>query len=73
MNNYLKILSYLKIYEEDEQYHNIEDVLVGMNKTTMYKVFRELKNEEFIKLIGGPASFYTTGVRVRFPFLEKSN
>jgi hypothetical protein len=65
MNNYLKILSHLKAYEGDEQYHDIGEILVGMNKATMNKVFIELKKEGLIKLTGGPAPIYSTGLTNR--------
>jgi len=61
INNYLKILSYLKEYEGDEEYHEIEHVLVGINDEMKHKVFRELAKEGFVKLNGGPAPVYSVG------------
>lgn len=65
INNYLKILSYLKTFEGDEEYHEMESVLVGVVEETKHKIFRELKKEELILLTGGPAPIYSFGRTTR--------
>lgn len=65
INNYLKVLSYLKQYEGDEEYHNIEIILNGVEKETQRKIFKQLQDEGLIKITGGPAHVYSFGKNVR--------
>lgn len=52
MNNYIKVLLYLKQFEGDRNYHNVENILTGMPFKHLVAILDELKEQEFIKLTG---------------------
>lgn len=57
MNNYLKVLLYLKKYEGDGQYHEIESLFPNLSIKQQEAIFRELEGEDFIKLTGREQRF----------------
>lgn len=52
VNNYLKVLLYLKQYEGDGLLHNVEDVL-SLDKQQKQSILFELAKEDLISLVGG--------------------
>ena len=52
MNNYLTVLLYLKQFDGDGDFHELESVLPSLNLKQKESVFRELEVEGLIKLIG---------------------
>jgi len=52
VNNYLKLLLYLKQYEGDGLFHLIEDIL-PIDKSQQQSIWVELAREDLIKLTGG--------------------
>ncbi len=52
-NNYHKILLYLKQYEGDGKFHEIESILADMDLDEKREIFQELAREDLIYLEGG--------------------
>ena len=52
-NNYLKILLYLKQFEGDGKFHEIENVLGDIDKQEKREIITELAREDLIYLEGG--------------------
>lgn len=52
-NNYLKVLNYLKEFEGDGEFHEIENIFGDVEGSVKSNIFNELYAEDFIKLIGG--------------------
>lgn len=53
MNNYLKVLLYLKQFEGDGKFHEVESLLTDINKEEKKEIFVELAGEDLIHLDGG--------------------
>jgi hypothetical protein len=53
MNNYLKVLLYLKQFEGDGKFHQVESVLSEIDKKEKTEIFVELAREDLIHLDGG--------------------
>lgn len=53
MNNYLKVLLYLKQFEGDGNFHEIESILTDLPITEKKEILNELAREELIYLDGG--------------------
>lgn len=64
MNNYIKVLSYLKQYEGDAKYHNLENVF-DLDKDTLKAVLIKLRDHKFMLLKGG---YHNTDAVVAFGY-----
>ena len=53
MNNYLKVLLYLKQFEGDGKFHEVESLLSDIDKDEKKEIFVELAREDLIHLDGG--------------------
>lgn len=53
MNNYLKVLLYLKKSEGDGKLHEVESILSDIDKEERKEIFIELAREDLIQLDGG--------------------
>ncbi len=53
MNNYLKVLLYLKQFEGDGKFHEVESLLNDIDKDEKKEIFIELAREDLVHLDGG--------------------
>lgn len=53
MNNYLKVLLYLKQFEGDGKFHEVESLLPDIDKKEKKEIFVELAREDLVQLDGG--------------------
>lgn len=59
MNNYMKILLYLKQYEGDGKMHEIEHLFPEMTTSEQSNIFKELAEENLIVLKGREPRYYS--------------
>ncbi|TDE08652.1 hypothetical protein [Dyadobacter psychrotolerans] len=57
MNNYIKILLYLKQFEGDAKHHNVELILDDIPLKTLGSILYELKEQDFVKFKGREQRF----------------
>lgn len=53
MNNYLKVLLYLKQFEGDGKFHEVESILTDIDLKEKKEIFVELGREDLVHLDGG--------------------